>query len=194
MSVGAGYWLTDATMARTEAEAIAKATYAATRDPSDVALFYMGLGRKPLLQVCFSHACLASLCNLTFSCQIGICLALSDMTCHVQKAKRQLQEFFDRAAVQHDNAFACRVSCAAHSKSNWQIFSIETSLKPRTRRRHARTLLFFWVNTDMTWPLLSFCLVSQAPTIVEICYPAPLLWHVTSGQHIAVPWCLAGTG
>ena len=38
-------------MARAEAEAIAKATYAATRDPADVALFYMGLGRKSLLQV-----------------------------------------------------------------------------------------------------------------------------------------------
>ncbi|KAK9861889.1 hypothetical protein WJX84_003839 [Apatococcus fuscideae] len=47
---GAGFWLRDASMARAEAEAVAKATYAATRDPSDVALFYMGLGRKPLLQ------------------------------------------------------------------------------------------------------------------------------------------------
>ncbi len=50
---GAGFWLRDASMARAEAEAVAKATYAATRDPSDVALFYMGLGRKPLLQVGF---------------------------------------------------------------------------------------------------------------------------------------------
>ena len=60
MTAGAGFWLTDATMARTEAEAIAKATYAATRDPSDVALFYMGLGRKPLLQVGSSYDCCAS--------------------------------------------------------------------------------------------------------------------------------------
>ena len=51
VTAGAGFWLTDASIARAEAEAVAKTTYAATRDPSDVALLYMGLGRKPLLQV-----------------------------------------------------------------------------------------------------------------------------------------------
>ena len=40
---------------RAQAEALAKAKYAETRDPKSCALFYAALGKKNLLQVSFAH-------------------------------------------------------------------------------------------------------------------------------------------
>jgi hypothetical protein len=50
VQAGAGFWLTDAGAVRAQAEALAKAQFAARRDPQDCALLYIALGRRPLLQ------------------------------------------------------------------------------------------------------------------------------------------------
>lgn len=47
---GVGFWLTDAGAVRAQAEALAKAQFAARRDPQDCALLYIALGRRALLQ------------------------------------------------------------------------------------------------------------------------------------------------
>lgn len=47
----AGFWLTDGKAVRQQAEALAKAQFAARRDPFDCALMYIALGKKSLLQV-----------------------------------------------------------------------------------------------------------------------------------------------
>ena len=49
--VGAGFWLTDAAVIRSVAEALAKAQFAVRRDPHDCALIYIALGKKGTLQV-----------------------------------------------------------------------------------------------------------------------------------------------
>ena len=49
--VGAGFWLTDDALLRSKADELAKAQYAVRKDPSDAALMYVALGKKPLLQV-----------------------------------------------------------------------------------------------------------------------------------------------
>ena len=49
--VGAGFWLTDEALLRAKAEELAKAQYAARKDPADAALMYVALGKKLLLQV-----------------------------------------------------------------------------------------------------------------------------------------------
>ncbi len=51
VQAGAGFWLTDAGAVRAQAEALAKAQFAARRDPQDCALLYIALGRRALLQV-----------------------------------------------------------------------------------------------------------------------------------------------
>ena len=51
MQAGAGFWLVDAATVRVQAEALAKAQFAAKRDPQDCALLYIALGRRTLLQV-----------------------------------------------------------------------------------------------------------------------------------------------
>ena len=124
-----------------------------------------------------------------FSYHLGSRLAPSGMVRQVEMAKLQLHRFFGRGCCATFDALSCRVFCEAHSKSSWQISSIETLLKPGTRRRHARTLLFFWVSTDTTWPPPSFCLVSQAPTTIKICSAAPAIWHDKLEKHLAVSWC-----
>ncbi len=48
---GAGFWMRDHIMVRQQAEALAKAQFAAKRDPHDCALLYVALGKKTLLQV-----------------------------------------------------------------------------------------------------------------------------------------------
>ncbi|BDA47164.1 probable DmX-like protein 2 at C-terminar half [Coccomyxa sp. Obi] len=53
---GAGFWLTDAKAVRQQAEALAKAQFAARRDPHDCALMYIALGKKTLLQGLFRSA------------------------------------------------------------------------------------------------------------------------------------------
>ena len=49
--VGAGFWLRDARAVRGQAEALARAQFAARRDPRECALLYVALGRRALLQV-----------------------------------------------------------------------------------------------------------------------------------------------
>ena len=51
MQAGAGFWLTEAKAVRQQAEALAKAQFAAKRDPFDCALMYIALGKRALLQV-----------------------------------------------------------------------------------------------------------------------------------------------
>ena len=51
LQVGAGFWLRDPVAVRQHAEALAKASFADTKDPTSCALFYAALGRKSLLQV-----------------------------------------------------------------------------------------------------------------------------------------------
>ena len=51
LQVGAGFWMQDTASVRAQAEALAKAKYAETRDPKSCALFYAALGKKNLLQV-----------------------------------------------------------------------------------------------------------------------------------------------
>ena len=51
LQVGAGFWLRDPGAVRQHAEALAKARFADTKDPTSCALFYAALGRKSLLQV-----------------------------------------------------------------------------------------------------------------------------------------------
>ena len=49
-AAGAGWWLSrDAAAARAAADALAKAQFAARRDPTDAALLYVAMGRAPLL-------------------------------------------------------------------------------------------------------------------------------------------------
>ena len=48
-----GYWLTDYTQVRQLADQLAKAQFAAKRDPHDCALMYIALGKKTLLQVLY---------------------------------------------------------------------------------------------------------------------------------------------
>ena len=46
-----GFWLTDSKQVRALAEQLAKAQFAAKRDPHNCALMYIALGKKTLLQV-----------------------------------------------------------------------------------------------------------------------------------------------
>lgn len=48
---GAGFWMTDHRLVRQQADALAKAQFAARRNPHDCALLYVALGKKTLLQV-----------------------------------------------------------------------------------------------------------------------------------------------
>ncbi len=48
---GVGFWMTDPKQVRQLAEQLAKAQFAAKRDPHDCALLYIALGKKTLLQV-----------------------------------------------------------------------------------------------------------------------------------------------
>ena len=47
------FWLRDNTQVRQLAEQLAKAQFAAKRDPHDCALMYIALGKKTLLQVMY---------------------------------------------------------------------------------------------------------------------------------------------
>jgi hypothetical protein len=51
--VGAGFWLTEAEAQRATAEELAKAQFAATRDPHECALMYIALKKKATFQVCY---------------------------------------------------------------------------------------------------------------------------------------------
>ena len=51
MQAGVGFWMTDPKQVRQLAEQLAKAQFAAKRDPHDCALIYIALGKKTLLQV-----------------------------------------------------------------------------------------------------------------------------------------------
>ncbi len=51
MQAGVGFWLTEPKQVRQLAEQLAKAQFAARRDPHDCALMYIALGKKTLLQV-----------------------------------------------------------------------------------------------------------------------------------------------
>ena len=70
MQVGAGFWLRGAQAVRKQAEALAKAQFAARRDPHDCALLYIALGRRALLQVNLPVTCSPSACaqNERFIC------------------------------------------------------------------------------------------------------------------------------
>ena len=48
---GVGFWLTDPKQVRQLADQLAKAQFAAKRDPHDCALMYIALGKRTLLQV-----------------------------------------------------------------------------------------------------------------------------------------------
>ncbi len=48
---GAGFWLTDPDSVKKAATELAKAQFAASKDPHDAALMYLALGKKQLLQV-----------------------------------------------------------------------------------------------------------------------------------------------
>jgi hypothetical protein len=49
--VGAGFFLTNVAALKALAEAMARAQFAASRNPDDCALMYTALGRKQTLQV-----------------------------------------------------------------------------------------------------------------------------------------------
>ena len=51
LQAGVGFWLTEPKQVRQLAEKLAKAQFAAKRDPHDCALMYIALGKKTLLQV-----------------------------------------------------------------------------------------------------------------------------------------------
>ncbi|CAL5224911.1 g7676 [Coccomyxa viridis] len=53
---GVGFWMTDPKQVRQLAEQLAKAQFAAKRDPHDCALIYIALGKKTLLQGLFRSA------------------------------------------------------------------------------------------------------------------------------------------
>jgi hypothetical protein len=55
-ALGAGLWLTEPGALRSTAEALARAQYAATKDPHDCALLYLALGKKQLVQGLFKSA------------------------------------------------------------------------------------------------------------------------------------------
>jgi hypothetical protein len=52
-ALGAGLWLTDPSVLRSTAEALAKAQYAVAKDPHEPALMYAALGKKGVLQGLF---------------------------------------------------------------------------------------------------------------------------------------------
>jgi hypothetical protein len=55
-ALGAGLWLTDPGALRSTGEALARAQYAASKDPHDCALLYIALGKKQLVQGLFKSA------------------------------------------------------------------------------------------------------------------------------------------
>jgi hypothetical protein len=56
LQVGAGFWLTEPSVAKQQAEALARWQYSKAKDPHDCALLYLALGRKAVLQGLFKSA------------------------------------------------------------------------------------------------------------------------------------------
>ena len=69
---GVGFWITDPKQVRQLAEQLAKAQFAAKRDPHDCALIYIALGKKTLLQVnhCWTHELKRMLYTVLKDCQL----------------------------------------------------------------------------------------------------------------------------
>lgn len=56
LQAGAGFWLTEPSVAKQQAEALARWQYSKAKDPHDCALLYLALGRKAVLQGLFKSA------------------------------------------------------------------------------------------------------------------------------------------
>lgn len=74
--VGAGFWMQQTASVQAQAEALAKARYAETRDPKSCALFYAALGKKNLLQVYLNHLHSMDFCTWDASRLYGLSLSI----------------------------------------------------------------------------------------------------------------------
>lgn len=74
--VGAGFWMQQTASVQAQAEALAKARYAETRDPKSCALFYAALGKKNLLQVNLNYLHSMKFCTWDASRLYGLSLSI----------------------------------------------------------------------------------------------------------------------